>query len=254
MRLQRQQVKRGQGRSNGLMGCVTIFIALIGILLAGGLFLVPRLPQIALRAGGFESLGDTEQVVEQMAAESAVVAAAPAITGNQNVSSALIVDAGPLGRRSLTTNSPSVAIQIGQSAGGTALMQASVNEDDLLDLCKQYSPYCQANGTPLRNATVDLRPGGLIIRGEFLVPTLNIWQRAGVVIRLRDGSNRVEVTGVDLDGQLFAAPPDGFGELVVEMEQTANQVLQQLTVQAEGQSFRLDNIFIDDATATMTLR
>ncbi|MCA9912584.1 MAG: hypothetical protein KC496_04530, partial [Anaerolineae bacterium] len=167
----------------------------------------------------------------------------------QNVPPSIVVQAGDYGRQTIDTSQ--VDVQIGDS-GGVTTMQVAFSESDMRSICQQYSVICTPSGSPVRNATFNFRPGGMVVNGEFFVEQVGIWQAIGVVLRV--SGNQLVFEGVDVNGQLFAVPPDELGSLVAEVENTANDLLRQLTVQASGETFTLRELYIDDVNLTLVLR
>jgi hypothetical protein len=255
MYVKRDERKRRGGTS--CLGCgIAAGVVLIGLVVIGGFLILNYLPSLSLQAAGFQPEGDTASVFQ----------AAPTITMPEIVvvatlqPSEIVISAGDLGERTLDVPSGAVQIESGQVAsndGTTAQTQAlrvTVDENGMLDICRQYSPICTPAGDGrLRNVMFDLRPGGAVVNGEFYIPQISTWQSAGVVMRLNE-SNRLEVMGVDVNGTLYSAPPGEMSEIVQEAETRANELLQQLVVQASGSSYTLQAISIDDATLTMLLQ
>jgi hypothetical protein len=66
--------------------------------------------------------------------------------------------------------------------------------------------------------------------------------------------NRLEVMGVDVGGTLYSAPPGDMSQLVAEAETRANDLLQQLALNAGGARYNLQTVSIDDGTLTMLLQ
>lgn len=253
MRIQRYSAQRRHNLLAGC-GCAGGIAVVVGTLIATAWVFIPLLPQIALQSSGFEPIGSTDSLFEPEAerapSEPRPVIAVPATA----VPPQLVISAGQFGERALDTSNPAYAVQLGSEAGSDQpLLEARITEQGLLDLCRQYSPYCTPDGDPARNLTFDLRPGGVIVRGEFRVPEVNIWQAAGVVMQLTQ-ANRLEVVGVDMNGGLYAAPPNELGALVDEAEVLANQILAQLNVEAAGTTYRLDALYADDDALTLILR
>ena len=65
--------------------------------------------------------------------------------------------------------------------------------------------------------------------------------------------NRLAVNGVDINGQLYAAPPNEIGGTITEIETIANDVLQQLSVQAGMETYALQSIYSDDNSLVFTM-
>lgn len=257
------QVKRGQGkRRNGMacLGCGAITLILVmTLIVVGGFLVINYLPNLTLQAAGFQPAGDTNAVLQEappvVMPEVVVVATIPP--------SEIVVSAGDLGERTLDVPAGAVQIESGQlvSAAGESgettapdVLRVTVDENGMLDICRQYSPICGPSGDPrLRNVMFDLRPGGAVVNGEFFIPQLNAWQPAGVVMRLTS-ANRLEVMGVDVGGTLYSAPPGEMSQLVQEAEIRANELLQQLALNAGGSRYALQTVSIDEGTLTMLLQ
>jgi hypothetical protein len=60
--------------------------------------------------------------------------------------------------------------------------------------------------------------------------------------------------GVDVSGVLYNTPPGEMSELVQEAETRANELIQQLAVQAGGSSYALQSMSIDETALTMILQ
>jgi hypothetical protein len=67
-------------------------------------------------------------------------------------------------------------------------------------------------------------------------------------------ANRLEVMGVDVGGVLYSAPPGEMSTLVQEAETRANDLIQQLALNAGGSRYALQTISIDEGTLTMLLQ
>lgn len=236
-----------RSRSRWGLGCLFIFMAgALGLLIAG-ILLLPLLPQITAQIAGFEPIGDTDTVLLTSATPQ------PAPTRVQPVQSApssLTLSTSSYG--AVSVNSLDADVRIGES-NGAPIVQVSFTERDLLASCRNVSSFCSPSGTPIRNASFDLRTTGLVINGEFNVPQLGLWQPAGIVMQII-GSDQLRVIGVEIDGQVFAAPPNELGQLIAEVERTANDILRQLSAQISGQAYDLREIALADEQLIITLR
>lgn len=225
-------------------GCLTLFSVGAGTLILIVVFLLPLVPQLALQGAGFEPIGETDAL---FVATSVPV---PTLANVQSMPSVIVIQAPDYGQQTIDTAQVDVAIG---DVGGVSTLQVSFTEADMLALCQSYSPLCTPAGSPVRNASFDFRPGGMVVNGDFFLEQVGIWQRAGVVLRVA-GDNQLAFEGVDVNGQLFDVPPDELGGLVAEVQTTANDLLRQLTVQAGGANYALRELYIDDATLTMVMR
>ncbi len=225
-------------------GCLTVLgVGLVSALLIV-VFLLPLVPQLALQGAGFRPLGQTDALF------GATPLPAPTLSSVQSSPASIIVRAGEYGQQ--TIDASQIDVQVGEAAGIPTL-QITFTEADMQALCQGYSTLCTPSGSPLRNASFDFRPGGMVVNGEFFVEQVGLWQRVGIVLRVADGT-RLVFEGVDVSGQLFAVPPDELGGLVSEVEFTANDLLGQLSVQAGAASYTLRDLRFADATLMATLR
>ena len=253
------QVNRGPRKPRSGMACLgcgaVSLILLMSLILVGGFLVINYLPSLSLQAAGFQPEGDTASVFQ---------AAPPVILPDVVViatipPSEIVVSAGDLGDRTLDVPAGAVQIEAGQVASAsdgapTDVLRVTVDENGMLDICRQYSPICTPTGdSRMRNVMFDLRPGGAVVNGEFYIPQLSTWQPAGVVMRLTP-ANRLEVMGVDVGGNLYSAPPGEMSQLVQEAETRANDLLQQLALNAGGSRYVLQTVSIDEGTLTMLLQ
>jgi hypothetical protein len=228
-------------------GClVGIGVMGAGLIAIAAMLIIPALPNIALQSAGFEHVGDTDAVFAEATAQPP-----PILEAVQSPPETVVIQAGNVGPQTIE-NVDTYDIQVG-TINGQSTLQMTFNESDLLALCQQYSEACRANGNRIRNVRFDLRTGGMVVYGDVLIEQLNVWQNIGVVMRLTS-DNRLAVSGVDVNGQLYAAPPNEIGNTIAEIETIANDVLRQLTVQAGGENFILDSIYMDDSVLVLTMR
>lgn len=244
MQIQRFPNKRRRGPLG--CGCITLLVLSL-IVVVGFVLLWPALPGIVLQLSGFKASGETAQVF-------ATVPPPPPNLSVQNArtSNAALVDAGRYGQFDL--NAAGVRVTTGQNSAGTRVASLNLSENDLMTLCRQYTQICDTGDDRVRNATVDLRPGGAVIYADVNVPGVGIWQRAGIVLRLSESRTRLDVMGIDVDGVLYQAPPQDFGISITEIESAANQIITQATLQANGNSYRVSEIYADERQLNIVLR
>lgn len=235
-----------------LAGCMVALLFAVAAGIAGIFIVLKLLPNAAMQAAGFQPAGDTDGIFNQP------VAPTPVIIGQATIAApAIVVDAGQYGQHSLSDfDTGGVEIMTGSTTGDAMqpdIVRATVNESGLLDICRRYTVLCSPAGEPVRNVTFDLRPGGLIVNGEFWIPQAGIWQQAGVVLRLT-GSNTLEAAGVDVNGTLFTTPPGELSDLVNQAALTVSDLLRQLALETGGTRYTLREIYIDDRVMTLILR
>lgn len=227
------------------LGCAVILVGaglLCGI---GVLLLLPALPTLALRVAGFEPAGDTGSVFT-------AVTPAPALPLADAARPAQVVIAAP-GYRDFALDPAAATVNVGQ-VNGAEVATAYFTESQLTELCRQRTPICtHAGDGRARNVVLDLRPGGAVVTGDFLIPPVGVWQRAGIVLKIIAGA-RVEVVGVDLNGILYSVPPGDLGETVDRVAATAQDLIRTATITADGQAFQVAELYADDTTLTVILR
>lgn len=231
-------------------GLVLIAVACVSILL-----LFPTLFQdIALRVAGFTPQGETEELFVD-------ILPAPTIElEDATAPDQVTVDLGQFGDETFNNNNPRLyEFNVGSGTQGQVVV-ASFTEQGLNEICRQRTPYCSANPPDprIRNARIDLRPGGAIVYVDVTVPELGQTITPGVVMRWDPASRRVVYSGIDLNGMLYTNPPTtlnfDFAGTVANLEREANNVLNQLTVNAGGGVYRLSEARINDNTLTLILR
>jgi hypothetical protein len=241
MRVRRYRYRRqGCGIS---CGCLSLVIGGVVVAVVVILILIPALPGIAVRLMGFSPVGDTGDVFAR------VTPVAPPQLESAVTLPQVSLDLGTYGLQALPQTG-AVTVAVDNSRG---IAVASATESGLIDLCYQVNAACADGNGRYRNPRIDLRPGGAVVYVDVRVPTIGIWQTAGIVLRLR-GAAQFEVAGVDVNGVLYEAPPNNLGDIVSEVERIGNDVLRQLTLRAGGGNYTLSEVYIDDTTATLVLR
>lgn len=229
------------------LGCLALFASALVICGIGALLLISIVPRLGLQAAGFAVVGDTETVFD---------AAPPVIPTvqmqNPVIPAQVVIETRDYG--SFNLDSRQSQLQMGEALSGGQVATVIFNEAQLLALCQQRTRACGTGDSRIRNATIDLRAGGAVIYADVMVPTLNVWQRAGIVLRINPSTAQITVAGVDYNGVLYQAPPGELQALVAQVEQTANAVLRDAVVNANGASLRLSEIHADDQQLTLVLR
>lgn len=244
------QIQRPARRSNlpyiGF-GCIVLLAICLITTVVGVIFLLPRLPEIMLQVGGFQPEGETDAVF-------ANVTPIPTIQiENPVIPSQAIISLGNYGSEVLNPSRYEYTLAVGSVASGQ-LATLTFTESSLMTLCAQRTTVCSGTGGVYRNGRIDLRPQGAVIYADVYVPQLGSWQNLGVVMRLDSTNRQLQVIGVDLNGTLFAAPPSELGTIVRDIEQTGNDILRQVALEADSQRYTLFEIRIDNTTLTMIMR
>lgn len=240
MRIERYSTRQ-KNRSG--CGCLLLLVGISTIITIIMIVLLPAIPAIGLRLAGFQPI---DQPLTQATAESI-----PVINSAQNASQ-VIISAGSYGQRTISASS-AYTMQIGTDAAGAAIAQVTLTESGLATLCNQYTDGCTNSGSAFRNASVNLQNGWAIISGDAFIGSLNTWQSLSVIVSVNT-NNTVNVDGVEIGGTVFAIPDGELGQRIGDIQSTANQALQQLSVQSNGQTYRLSDIIITETQLVATFR
>lgn len=248
MRIRRYGYRRGNRAV--WLGCAAVVVASLVICGVSALLLLPSLlPQAGLAIAGFEQAGSTNSVFSQNQAQPI-----PTVqVQNAAVPAQVVVDAGSYG--TFTIDNSAINAVVGESAGGGQVATVTFDEGQLLALCQQRTVLCSEGDGRVRRATIDLRPGGAVINGEFYVPQVGVWQRAGLVLTLNSTTAQFDVAGIDVGGVLYNVPEGSIGDSVDRIVQTGNAILREVAVSAGGSSgLQPSEIYADDRQLTLILR
>jgi hypothetical protein len=244
------RIQRPAGRSNlpyiGI-GCVLVLAACLIVTVVGALFLLPRLPEIMLQVGGFQPEGETDSIFTNITPIPTIQFDNPVIVSDA------VIDLGNYGSEPLNSSRYDYVLTTG-GVSGQQVATLTFTETSLMALCAQRTTVCSGTGGVYRNGRIDLRPQGAVIYADVFVPQLGSWQNLGVVMRLDSTHRQMQVIGVDFNGTLFAAPPTELGSIVRDIEQTGNDILRQLALEANGERYLLSEIRTDDTTLTLIMR
>lgn len=219
---------------------------LIGALILLGIgivLLVPAIPSIGLRLAGFEAI-DTATI--QITPETAPVIQNAQTTSNTTLS------AGTYGSRVLPPSS-AYTIQTGTADNGASIAQINLSESSIQTLCMQFSDVCSPSASTIRNVTVDLGTGTATVAGEVYVSALNTWQPIAALVSLT-AENQIQIDGVTINGTLFAIPDNDIGRRIREAQTVANQAIAQLSIQTNGNTYRLSDIIVTETQLVATFR
>lgn len=119
----------------------------------------------------------------------------------------------------------------------------------------QYLNYWFGGGieSGLENVWFDLKPGGIVMYAD--VDLNGQWQRSGAVFHLDETQRQFVFDGVDIDGQLYAAPPYGpVAESFTLLEKSGNRALRELKfVDADGELY-IEQIVLSEDGAVILAR
>ena len=247
----RRARRRGPNCLALLAGMALAAVACVAVLGVAGVLLAPRLPGLAARLAGLNARGQTAAVF-------ANVTPAPTVQlANASKPAQVTVDLGQNGGQQ-TLDTGSYNVQVGTDSTGKPAAVATFTEADLMAICQQRSPLCDGSNPQYKNPRIDLRPGGAIFYADAAVPTqygVTLNQTVGVVMKLDSSGRQFTFAGIDLNGELYDSPPPQFADTVNTMQQSANALLTQITVDAGGGNpLTVSQINIDDNNLTLILR
>jgi hypothetical protein len=229
-------------------GCILLVAALLAFSVITVLVILPNLttilPSLGAQIAGLEPAGSTADQFRNSAPLPAVE------IQNAQPASDVTVTTSQFGTVNLDTR----AFTIGETSTGATVSTATYSESQLNQLCRERSEICGAGNGQIRNAQIDLRPGGAVVRGEIFIPQVNLWQNVGVVLKTSGTSPRLEMTGVDLNGSFFNLPEGEIGNAARQIESAANDALQQAVATINGQTLQLSEIYADDQQVLAVFR
>jgi len=239
------KIERYQNQKQGFTGCGCGLVVIGGVIIITilAVLIAPALPSLGLRLAGFQPI---EQPISSSTAEPI-----PVIHSAQNPSQ-VILSAGSYGQRNISQSS-AYTMQVGTDNSDTEVAQITVNEKGIATVCAQYSDVCSNNSATFRNASVDLQNNRATISGEAYISSLNTWQPIAVIVSLSP-TNSIMIDAVEVNGTLFGIPDGELGQRIRDIQNTANQALQQLRIEASGEIYNLSDIVITEAQLVAIFR
>lgn len=236
--MSRAYIQRTPNRRRGAGGCVILALIFAVIGVVAFIVLLPLLPGFVMGTLGFRPLGQTAQVFSQPVAP-------PQIQVNSASAGAVDVNTGVFGTISLE-NAQSATVD------GRESTIVRLTETQLNAMCLR-TVICSTTPTqPIYNASIDLRPGGAVVRGMVYISQVGIYQEAGLAIRF-DGL-RASISGVDYNGTLYSLPESGLGISIPELQQRVEQGLREVTASLGGDRMTLTGMYADDSSLTLVFR
>ncbi|MEM9952653.1 MAG: hypothetical protein AAF846_13690 [Chloroflexota bacterium] len=246
MKIERYQSNQRDG-SRWLLGCGCLGVISLGAVssvIIAFLF-IPSLRETVLDVVGVEALGSTDEILS-----------------NPMPTISPLMDIQTVGQVTLSTGSYSQTFS-GSGEGYSVVigdtqdtmqrqMQITFTEAGLLTQCRQLSTICTTSGEQVRNASFDLRPSGMVINGEFQLPT-GQWQSAGMVVQIQSNTT-IDIVGVEIGNQVFAPTNSDFSALISEAESRGNLFLQALVARAGVDEFSLASVSVNDNSLTVIMR
>ncbi|MCC6616677.1 MAG: hypothetical protein IT320_24600 [Anaerolineae bacterium] len=247
--VQRYKPVRRRSPASPIVTCGVVGFGLLLICGLSALLVLPRIGGIAAGVAGLREAGQTESVFSN------VPTPAPIQINNGVLESQVLVTVPDYGQSMVDVQPELLQIVSGTDDSGQPATVVTVSEHNAITLCARYTPLCQNADPRFQNLTIDLRPGGAIVYADVTVPELGgVSQRVGAIMRVDASGRQVEFEGVDIGGTRYTAPPGTLANQITQYEQVANDVLQQVIVQAGGGSYRLSDILINDSSMTLVMR
>lgn len=248
--------------SGFIVGCfVTLFgcgfLTFIGFA-AGAYFFRGQILNAGLTAAGFEQAGQTEQIVAE-AAQLPIPTAPPVIAPAMPTTVAFSAPQANIGAVSVPSQQQA-AVSVGQDNTGTDIASVQLSEGDLLDLCAEYSTVCSSQGetvegVTIRNVYPDLKQNSAIIYADIIAADFPVAQRVGVVVQVGGAGDTLVFRGIDINGTLYSSAPDEqLNALLDEAERELNNGLRQFVLEADGRTYQIDRIVIDETQIVVVLR
>lgn len=237
--------RRSAGCACGCLGLLGLMAASLAVAV---LFILPRLPNLAMQAAGFQERGPVARVYE------AITPLPTPVVINLAPAGPVSFTLGNLGGGSLN-GTEGIPVQLGSDpVNGAPVAMTSITEADLMALCDRRADICRSDPR-LQNPRVDLRPGTALIYADVTLPELaNVTQTAGVVLRVDSSGRNFRVEGIDIGGYLYAVPSNEIGQMILNAEAQINQALQQFVIDTSAGRMTLDRISVDDSVITVSMR
>jgi len=249
LQVQRYKPARRRSATSPIVTCAVVGFGLLLICGLSGLVILPRIGGIAAGVAGLREAGQTESVFANVPTPS------PITINNGVLETQVLVTVPDYGQSMVDVQPELIQIVSGADDAGLPTAAITVSEHNTVALCAQYTPLCQNADPRFQNLSIDLRPGGAIVYADVTVPELGgVSQRVGAIMRVDASGRQMEFEGVDIGGTRYTAPPGTLSNQIAEYEQLANNVLQQVIVQAGGGSYRLSAILINDSSMTLVMR
>lgn len=241
MRIERYQSRNTRGFSGCSCGLITIGG---GVILAIMLMLIiPAIPALGLRLAGFQPI--------ELTTDPSTPEPIPVVNSAQNASQ-VVLSAGSYGQQAINASS-AYTLQIGTDNNNQDIAQITTTENGILTTCGQYTDVCTTTGDKFRNMSVNLQNNRATVSGDTFISSLNTWQSVSVIVSIT-ADNTITIDGVDVNGTLFGIPDGELGQQLRDIQATANQALNQLTLQASGEIYNLSDITITETQLVATFR
>lgn len=160
------------------------------------------------------------------------------VQGQQGVIDTGTIHAERVEQAQTTSGTPAYYAEYDQ-AGANALAN---------DLFIQYAPADVRQ--QVRNPRVELKQGAMIVYADANLEFG--WQEIGLVIQLTNNGRQFEVAGIDLNGQLYSTPPQGYiADLMQTIEVEGNRALNNTQIVTPSGNLNIQQIYITEDTVQL---
>ena len=259
MQVQREKPKPSRRGRVSCLGCLAVlgaclFFSVLSLVMAF-ILLRDQVTTAALSLAGFQTEGQTAVI---LATNAPVVPTAPPMTNISAPPNFSVAESRTSPERINLQNNQGVSVQAGTTAEGE-MATITTTERELAALCQTYTNACGPRGITeqgftIRNASIDLFPGGVVVNADFAAPNLPVPQNLGLVFQVGPTGDNLILRGVDVGGMLFSQPPAELAGVVQTVQQDLDRIVQEAVVDVGGAGYSLNRIVIDDETVTLVLK
>ena len=203
-----------------------IAAGLTGLVLVAVVLLSPALPKILLRVAGFEPI----RRIDAPVTEEAIATLSKAAKG-----SPVTFITQDFGRLDLPPGTD-LEVTVGDDALGARVLQITFRDTDMLNLCLQFTGFCEDHGSPIRRAKISAADGLITISGEALLDVINVWQAIDIHVAV-DREDLLKIDSISLGGQRYKLPANALGKRIRHIEAAVAHIVKQLQVESNGGLF-----------------
>lgn len=220
-----------------------IAAGLVSLVLVAMVLLSPALPTIVLRVIGFEPIRRSDApVTEEAVATLANAAKASPVT--------FITE--DFGRLDLPPGTD-LEVTVGHDTLGARVLQIVFRDSDLLNLCLQFTDFCEDHGSPIRRATISTAGGLITISGEALLDLINVWAAIDIGVAI-DRDDVLKIDSISLGGLPYELPANALGDGIRLIEARIAQIAKQLQVESSAGVFSFAGFHLRDNRLVASFR
>ncbi len=203
-----------------------IAAGLASLVLVAVVLLSPALPAIVLRVAGFEPIRRSDGPVT----EEEIATLAKAAKG-----SPVTFITGDFGRLDLPPGTD-LEVTVGDDASGARVLQIVFRDTDMLNLCLQFTGFCEDHGSPIRRAKISTADGLITISGEAFLDVINVWQAIDIHVAV-DREDLLKIDSISLGDLRYKLPANALGKRIRHIEAALAHIVKQLQVESNGGLF-----------------